>query len=478
MKKTNNRFLTTFRTFFAGDDGGAWWLWNDSGNVKRLIQDLNVTTVLEAVAQTPDIGEKPCRVFVNVSRDYLQREWFDEAIMGGWELVSYNHDARTGRFVRNHLGKRDITVSMLANWVNDPDTARAARTYSQAQEFFKAKFGFGFLGSATMTGLYALEQTLPSSLKSFDEPEMQQTLPSDSFLETLHKFTTQGRSEMFLPSSPRAFYYYDRRFAYAADCRLEMPCGRDFYHKGRDAKYVMYEPAFYRVRFEVPGNWVHVGLLPVLTGDGWRWPSEGSHVSFVAEPELRLAVANGWRIEELEAWRFGKARPMERWRNLLVEEWKGANAAGAKEQANIFRHILLHGIGGLYARSFTREKVVGASDLGELKDAERLSAEAVEGGFRVESRVARTNRFYAPHWAAYTWARARAILASRMLTLPVTSLLGCHVDAIYSSSPLGGIGDEVGQFRLKGSLSFDSPQRLDSPRKLLGMRAASEGGQV
>lgn len=475
MQKHNNRYLKPYRTLFAGQDENGAWLWVDGGGCKMELPDLKASSILRKAASIP--GES-VRVYINVPLIALTRGWFQEPleeIGSRCKLTSYSHAARSAHFSLSSFDRsvnKSVLIACAENWLQVEDGQTAATAYFEAEANFAKAFGFSFLGSPAQTGLYAVEQSLP--VKSFDS-----AMPSDEFFRTLHANTTQGRTESFLPTEVSDFFYYDRKFAYAADCRLEMPCGREFYHAGDAAAYIPFEPAFYSVIFDVPKDWRHIGLLPFLGDAGWSWPNSGEgYHAFVAEPELRLALSHGWTVKTCEAWRFAKARPLENWRNKLVTQWQLDNVTGNKLGAGIFRKILLHGIGGLYARTFQRERVIDAGELAELNDDEALTAEDTGSGFSVEARVDRGRRFYAPHWAAYTWSRARVVLATRMLEFEPEALIGCHVDAIYAKCPMGlhAVGDAIGHFRCKGAVRLDSPMRLRSQRDLIGLREHSEKG--
>lgn len=473
MEKRNNKFLKGYLTYFASlgtneTEPGLWWNGGKChAEFARIANDVRLSCggLLDVVFS--HAATFPARVIVQGSLEELSRSWFEAAVSRGWQLASYSHENRTGVFVKADLA---VTVTRAANWVDTSNVLDVIESYVEAEKMFQYEFGFSFLGSPTLTGLYGLEQAL--------SPKIDASVLPDDFAALLHANTTQGRSETFFPADTKAFWFYDRRFAYAADCRLEMPCGVP--RRERGGKFVPYDPAFYRIVFAVPDNWLHVGLLPVLTpGIGWQWPIEGSHETFVAEPELRLAAAQGWEFSVLECWRFDKARPLENWRNKLVGMWEVANERGDKAEAGIYRRILLQAIGGLYARSYAREHITTAAEFADLNDDSALTAEPVEsGGMRVTVRHERDRRFYMPHWAAYVWSRARATLASRMLTLPVSDVLACHVDAIYSREAMQGSGNEVGQFRLKGKLSFGWPERLRTKRDLneLAKLAEKQGG--
>lgn len=471
MKKNNNRYLKGYQTFFASlgaedKTAGIWWnggkCYVEFGRLPAQVWPIRCGAILASVSN--GAATFPARVIVQGSLAEMTREWFQQGAYGtGWHLKSYSHESRTGVY-EDEAGLA-IAVTRAANWIESPNVLDMIEAYTMAEDGFKAEFGFPFLGSPTITGLYAMEQTLKPNV---DCP----ALPDD-FAETLHAGTTQGRSEMYLPADLKSFHLFDRRFAYAADVRFEMPCGVPQYEQG--GEFVPYDPAFYRVRFTVPTGWHHVGLLPVLVpGSGWQWPVDGTYETFVAEPELRLAAGCHWPFEVLECWRFEKARPLENWRNRLVKLWDDANARGCKGEADIYRRILLHAIGGLYARTYAREFIATPVEFADLNDDAALTAEQVDGGFRIQTRANRDKRFYMPHWAAMVWSRARAVLASRMLTLPIADVLACHVDAIYSRAPLQGVGNEVGQFRLKGSLQFNVPETLRTRRDLQQMAQFAE----
>lgn len=379
----------------------------------------------------------------------LPREWFYEGVPGA-ELRDYNHATRTG--VYDCVDGQTVTIQCAENWFpRGTSPLDAPVGFRRAQSIFRKEFGFDFLSSPTLTGLYAFESKLPYSL-----PEGE---PSSEWRQFMHGNTTQSRNEIWLPKTADSFYYYDRRFAYAADAVLELPCGAPVELSGDDAAYIAYECAWYMVNFNVSEGWQHVGLLPVLGADGWTWPRErvrGGYVTFVAEPELRLALASGWPVEIKKKWRFEKARPLEKSIKLLVGMFERAKADGDDVEAAIYRRMVLQAIGALYARSFARESIVDGAELLERDDAAVLTAKDLGDGRHslTDRTTQRGGRFYQPEWAAYIWSRARARLNAAMLGLPFDSILGCHVDAIYTDREALTIQDngKVGQFRLKGRI--------------------------
>lgn len=408
------------------------------------------------------------RVFLSGGLGDYPRAFFQyPAEQGIARLKAYSHGARTAVY---EVDSREVTLTLGQNWAGFDHFSTFESQYKAASSSFKLRFGFEFLNSPTLTGLYALESSLPYKVPS--------STASASFRALLHAHTTQGRSEMFGNQSPDKFFYYDRRFAYAADAKLELPCGEPV--ESQSGKLVDYETAFYRVEFDVPEGWPHVGLLPCLghSGDGWHWPTSGSGLAFVATPELQLAKENGWRFRILNKWEFQSFRPMEKFVKTLEGLWKLAKSERQTVEADIYRRLVLHAIGGLYARSFERERFVDFAELIERNDAAALSAELTDAGAMVTERSGqRDERFYMPEWSAFIWSRARARLNRALLKLPFSSLVGCHVDAVYSSTDLRicapeMTGDEVGKFRVKGCLG--ESRGIRSKGDLARVRAESE----
>lgn len=370
----------------------------------------------------------------------LGREWMCGLTVG--QLQSYNHHARTAVY---QWGDRVVTVMSGENWFpRGVDIPSAIYEFELALSAVRRSFGFSFLASPTLTGLHCLESKIPFGVWSCQD---------EAFHSLLHRHTTQSRNEFLGQQKINEFWYYDRRFAYAADVVLDMPIGEP---SVAEPVWVPYQPAFYQVRFSVPNGFQHVGLLPVLAEGGWQWPSDGEHSTFVAEPELRVAIDAGWRVEVLARWEFDSGRPFEKSVKTLVQLFESFKRAGYDIAAGIIRRLVLQAIGAMYARVFEREQIVGESELLERNDEAVLTAEAQgDGRYSLRDRSERRDsRFYAPIWTAYTWSRARAALAKAMLGIPRERLLGCHVDAIYTTGEVLTLPDNgrVGQFRLKGKL--------------------------
>lgn len=394
-------------------------------------------------------------------RAALSRGWFQQSV-DGFAMRSYNHESRTAQYVRTSDGAM-VTVQSYENWFpRGVDPGRAVLGFQNAKTALEREsFDSGVLSSPTLTGLHAFESKLP-----FELPEGE---PSAEWRAMLHTRTTQSRTEIWLPKTVSEFYYLDRRFAYAADAVLELPCGAPVVLTGADAVPVPFETAWYECTFKVPDGWQHVGLLPVLRGVGasyeWAWPNEGGtvHAAFVAEPELRVAMASGWQVEIVRKYLFQKARPLEKPVKLLVALYERAKSLSKESgvlsvEAGIYRDCVLRAIGGMYARTYERERIVSEDELIEMDGSPALTAESLGvDRYSIKERTEqRESRFYQPEWTAYIWSRARARLNAALLSLPYDSLIGCHVDAIYTDREPLTIHDNgrIGQFRLKGKLVY------------------------
>jgi len=419
-------------------------------------------------------------------RAALSRGWFQQDV-DGFAMRSYNHESRTAQYVRTSDGAL-VTVQSYENWFpRGVDPGRAVLGFQNAKTALEREsFDCGVLSSPTLTGLHAFESKLP-----FELPEGE---PSAEWRAMLHARTTQSRTEIWLPKTVSEFYYLDRRFAYAADAVLELPCGAPVVLTGADAAPVPFETAWYDCTFRIPDDWRHVGLLPVLSEFGllrptygWTWPNEGGtvHAAFVAEPELRVALASGWQVEVVRKYLFQKARPLEKPVKLLVALYERAKLLSKESgilsiEAGIYRDCVLRAIGGMYARTFERERIVDESELVEMEGAEVLTAESLGSErYSIKERAERReSRFYQPEWTAYIWSRARARLNAALLSLPYDSLIGCHVDAIYTDREPLTIQDNgrIGQFRLKGKIgSVEGPEMtLQAMGDISKMKAFAE----
>src|SRR5581483_8495349 len=92
------------------------------------------------------------------------------------------------------------------------------------------------------------------------------------------------------------------------------------------AQFERYRPGWYRVTATIPADWAHVGLLPVPgerigSEKPWTWPATpGLELAdlWVSEPELRLALDQGWSCVIHERLLFTGQKVLRTWRERLL----------------------------------------------------------------------------------------------------------------------------------------------------------------
>lgn len=312
------------------------------------------------------------------------------------------------------------------------------------------------------------------------------------------------------------FSYVDGRFMYAACCRElgTMPARR---LTGLGAVDLMdrdpYARARVKVRFTVPDDWEHVGILGVKHEEvsaGWHYPNRpGSTFETWADAsEVKIAQDWGWFVHPLEAVTFTKARPLDTFADRMVRARERVNARLELEPevrravAAALRAMLIQTIGNFASRLKGRTVTVwSAKDVpAEYAHTMQRYGEAFTYEVPGSEHNARTLPFYRPELAAQVWGRARArVLASPLgggktwtggvLAMAPSTLLGINGDAIYSSvvpnfalpvdpsipDDRGGDDGKVGRLRIKGVLhDVPTPTNMES-RNVLRAQAEAAG---
>jgi hypothetical protein len=209
----------------------------------------------------------------------------------------------------------------------------------------------------------------------------------------------------------------------------------------RSDEFAGYTRGRYRVTFQVPDEWEHVGLLGVHDdgkGGGWRWPAEPGEegAAWVDACELRLALDHRWPVKIHERLLFPehRGRPLDRWSDALVKMRTAVLhrvAIGALSPevgelaAAAVRSIVLHGIGALHG---TPHRVTMSSlDPGDVPAAAG-STWRVDGDVHVwaEDRGQAWPDLVHPEWSSAVWARARC----RLLSAP-TGTAGTYAGALH-----------------------------------------------
>lgn len=292
--------------------------------------------------------------------------------------------------------------------------------------------------------------------------------------ELLRATSGQGRIEIFERGDRVGpLVEYDGRLAYGAHCR-ELPAGEPVRDQERDYAGP-WAPGRYLVRFRVPKEWDHVGILPVRDDDRWRWPSapgESGGPTWVDARELAIALRHGWRIEILERLLFpsppyrpvrrhngqlSKAGPLDRWAAKLCALRTEGNGAAGPLVSTAIRAILLFGIGALHGaprrithtipRARAEEIPAHARDVRQLGDVMAWT----------ELEPSRWPEMNHPEWTTAIWARARAALLDcslpggrrgGLLHVPARTAVAALTDAIYlTADPEWPDDGKVGRFR-------------------------------
>jgi hypothetical protein len=306
-----------------------------------------------------------------------------------------------------------------------------------------------------------------------------------------------------------AFAHIDGRFMYAALGR-ELGVGPGVRLNRAGAFELLqsdpYARARYEVRFTVPADWNHVGLLPVRhenVADGWYYPNRprATGITWADASEISVALRAGWMIDPLQAVHFHKARVldtfldrMNRARDRALEN-PDMPPLLKRAVSDALRLILITAIGNFASRG--RARLRTASSAFEIPAP--YQASAVRQGemftYRVPSDRVQDDGLYHPEVAVQLWGRGRARVLSAptahdkfgagALAVPGHTLLGINGDAIYTthlpewSIPVergGGDDGRTGRLRLKSYMqgSFLTPATLEA-RTALRARADKLG---
>lgn len=429
------------------------------------------------------IGKTPLNVFLDACTDdrlFLvckltdtNRDYFN---VDGW-LSDGIFKKRSFTFTKDKrsIEIRGMSESFFPTCINVKDAYEA---YQQLNNMCKdnEKINMPLLTSPSYTGMVMLEKTLPYKLALQSLKKEYETIVREN--------TTQPRKELLaLPEidTINNFYYLDGRWMYAACLDYEFPIGEPIYDT--NSYYQMYIPGWYRVIATVPNGWNHIGLIPVKRDDKWVWPTISNEkiTTWIAEPELRLAVDKGWNVKVIERLLFPKDRPFRNWKKLLVDM---RNEAYALENPIIRKHVsdgcrelMLSGIGRLYTSEWNREKKLSIQEYQEqyeeLSAYSRLNAVRVKDTmiFPIKDKLGdKEDKYYHPYLPAYVWSYCRRLLSIEMLKYPREQILGCNLDAIYLHSEIPNVIDigRIGEFRLKGKIlgSIKNPKTMDELTEL------------
>lgn len=443
----------------------------------------------------------------------------------GWRANGHWFQApATGRFVRESTDQK-VEVRTAAEWFGDidltPAQAREAWDATAAMVSSVVPGATLFLSpAATGTNLWAL--SLPKDL----DPEF----VTEDIGEEIHRTSGQHHLEhnvlgpnfsthedcvpMINPEEQKfitQFASIDGRFMYAALCR-ELGVGPGRRLNRADTMELMRQDPYLRariyVKFRVPENWNHVGLLGVRhrnVSDGWYYPNRPGVIgeTWADASEVFMAQRAGWMVDPVESVAFMKARPLDTFAQRMVRARERTMAVENVDYdvraavAAALRSIVIQSIGAFASRGRSRTEVVwsAAEVPTQYMDSVQRRGEAFI--YKIPQPLSTRNRpFYRPELAAQVWGRGRARVLdgpgaggakTGVLTLPGNSIIGINGDAVYTThvpqwalpDDLGGADDgKVGRLRLQGYASgkFQTPATLEA-RDLLKKRADRNGPQ-
>lgn len=413
----------------------------------RVDRDTTLATVLHQLA--PDvrhvymIGARPGRT----PDDF--HAW--RVPPDGWRVAESGHYLNLSRPVLRYehedTGRR-VEVQRAAGWIGeraDVTPAQCAAAWDLLEAALRRRFDrhAAVLATPATTGRDLWLRSLPRDVEY-------EVLPAD-VQELIRETSGQGRVELYtdaetLPGTTAlpGLYGYDMRFGYAA---LVWGLGvGPVQHDDRD-EWAGMRRGRYRVIFQVPHDWTHVGLLPVRDADdrrrGWGYPSHPGSCweTWCDGAELHLARAHGWRTRIVERLLLEDGRPLDGWRDRLVQVRDTLASAYrddptvAKLAADAARAIVLHTIGAFHAPASTITREV------PLDAAHTVSDDAVNMEPAGDVLVVTELRGQAwpecahPEWSTAVWARCRARMARHALEVPREDIVAIRTDAIYTSAP-------------------------------------------
>lgn len=410
-------------------------------------------------------------------------EWF--AAPEGWQRSTYHRDPLIA--IYRHESGRKVALYTTAQWFGACDNASKCRkAYVRLRELLRSTFdpGVDLLGTPARTGLDLLERSLPRN--KHGEPYEYPILPAD-VREIFEHNIGQGRME-FLPviggaTHAKSLYLLDANWMYAA-CVRHLPAPP--MEHDRVNEFAGYRCGLYRVGFQVPEGWQHIGLLPTWDASTRRtiYPCESDgtwYPAFVSGEELRLAYEHGWHIEIRERWLFAEDRaanadPTRTWAEHL-RMLRGACTDQREHEVapllrSALRALLIKAIGGLHRRGRVEQVETPHDQADQVDPAAVLEVTpTVIRWYRSIPLAPEQAGFQHPEWSALVWCRARARLARTALKLPRESIVALRTDAIVATIDPGWKDDgKPGTFRVKGRVDLIGervPQDERSYRRLL-----------
>lgn len=428
-------------------------------------------------------GEIKGRLFICGSLLQMDRKYVEEPLTRGWRFARpYIHGFRSPVYSRMIDGaEREISVKLVGeSWLPGcEDMTAAIPAWRALKAEWATETQIPLLSTPSKTGQAFLLENLP---KGVDFP----ALP-DELARLIRSISPQHRLEVFSPYYASGVdldvYGHDARWMYVGACLADrLPIG----DARKTGGFVEYQPGWYHIRIKIPDNWNHIGLIPrPCEHEGnrvWDYPNKPGEIiqAWVSEPELTLAIQNGWEIvDHIDGYVFDKGRPLLTWAKKLIgmrerlqdqaaiKRRGGAPMTNACDfAASAIREVLNHTIGSFHVDTYEREGVVADAEWKELVARwgyEKVrTLEKLRGGKRRITYPARHSdrlSIYMPHWSAAIWALERAWIAKHVVmkddagkwVCDPSVLVEIRGDCVYSTAPLSFKDDgHYSQLRPKG----------------------------
>jgi hypothetical protein len=414
-------------------------------------------------------------------------KWFDAP--EGWTRLSLNRYPLIAQY-KGPDGHK-LTIYGTAQWFGQCASVGLCRkAYLRLRQLLRAIFDekVTLMGTPARTGLDLLERSLP---RNKDNVPYEYPALDAATHKTLESEIGQGRMECVASAATPAtdtLYIEDAIWMYAS-CIRHLPAPP--LHHDEINEFAGYRAGFYRVLFRVPGDWQHIGLLPVQAVDArsgatyFYWPDVPGpveYMSVVGDAELRLALENGWSCEIVERWLFADDRaanadPLRQFaeklralREAVTDEREGKLG---KPLRDAIRALLIKMIGGLHRRGRTtlvETPIERAEEISVDAEIEEVTPSSIFWRKPV-ALDASTRQFAQPHWAAMVWSRARAKLNKQALMVPRECIVWLRSDALVLTFDPGWTGTKPGEFRCKRQLQLQGreiPTTEKDYRELLG----------
>ncbi|WP_026821095.1 hypothetical protein [Arthrobacter castelli] len=422
----------------------------------------------------------------------------------GWAHGQHWLKGPIGRYAHELTGKK-VEISLASAWFG-----QLSLNPPKARQAFNGVRHFLNRAEPQMTELRRTPATTGAAFWAYGLGKNFDPAPLDDYVaRTIHGTAGQGRYEtlvdgpnasghsdciptMSAAETPQidSLTLVDGRFMYAALCK-ELGTG-PVHELRRDAAADLlrenpYARARYLVRFTVPDDWNHVGILGVQSEEDYSWyypnRARATAETWADASEVHLAVKYGWQVEPLQALAFTeKTRPLDTFAQRLIRArdaaaaTQGVEADVIKAVTNALRSVLIHGIG--YLASGARDTMYQAASIDDVPAEYRHTLETIgdQLTYRAPAEMSRMQQsYYHPEIAAQVWGKSRARIldapaangfrAGALNTDPRT-LLAIEGDALYTTTTPrwslpteydGGDDGKVGRIRLKGTLQEKMP---------------------